>query len=239
MSQRCRDRGHQNAGQFVRAGDHMDRYAKGTGSQDLAEGCLAAAVLAEDRGDAFAAQQSAFVAFRKRAACQQIGDVRQVQGRVDGIDGTHDIAVLRGEAQGADFLAAKGDKDHLSGAAKRADGRFSIGTFDPAVAGLFVPARTMQGQQRNAGRLRGNDSVTRNLVSVRVGGVDQQADVLGLQIGSKPLRAPKTAGAYRHGLARRIGGAARQRQDDGPMGEALRQLAGLGRAPQDQDVCHG
>lgn len=239
MSQRRRHTCHQDAGGFMWSGDHMDRNAKGTGGQDLAVGGTAAAVLTEDRGDAMLGQQVAFVRFGEGAASQEIGDVRQIQGRVDGIDRSHDIAMLRSKAQRADFLAPEGDKDGLRIAAQRPNRCLGIGRLYPQITARFFPAGTMQGQQQNTGFFRGRDCVTRNLVSIGVGGVDQMTDALVPEVSCKPVSATKAASSDRHGLTRRIGGTARQRQDHRQMGKATRQLARFGRAAQNQDFCHG
>ena len=74
-----------------------------------------------------------------------------------------------------------------------------------------------------------------------MGSVDEDVDAFGREIVGKPLGAAEPAGPHRHGLSRRRGGAACERDRDGQVGaigEAFRKPSRLRRATEDEDASH-
>ncbi len=223
----------------VAAVDHDDRKAKRTGGGDLSVGRLATAVLGDDHVDAAVAQQRNLVLDGEGAAGKEIVDRGCGERRLNRIDAADEVMMLRSRIEVEGLLPADREEDAQRRASERNDRIGKRGDARPAIAFGRAPAGALEPDQRRAGCLGGALGVGRNLPREGVGGVDQKVDAVALKKGSQSIGAPESAGAHRHGLRRRIGGAAGKRQRDveiGPQRQPTRQLAGFGGAAQNEDA---
>src|SRR5690606_16855272 len=136
--------------------------------------------------------EPAIVGFGKRTACKNVGSVRNGERRLDGIDASDDIAMVRSALERRKFLPAEGE-EHAPGLAAEQGGRFGrAGYKRPAVARLLHPGRTTQRDNRNSGETRGFGRIGGDARRVRVGRVDQEVDAVFLEMVGQARRTAKT-----------------------------------------------
>ena len=219
--------------------DQNDGKAEAARGGDLAIGGLAAGILADDHIDAMLPQKRLLRLDGERAAGEQVVDMGGGKRRIDGIDATHEIMVLRRRIEGLRLLPADGEEHAARRLAQHRHGPGHRDNPRPAVALDLLPAAPFEAEEWNARRRARRAGIGGNPRCERMGRIDQQVDGLGREIDPKPRRAAKTAGAHRHGLRRGIERAAGERQRDGkigPAGKPAREAARLGRATQYEDA---
>lgn len=222
----------------VAAVDHDHGKAERAGGGDLGVGRLAAAVLGDDHVDAMLAQQRDLILDGEGAAGEQVVGGRG-ERRLDRVDAANEIMMLRGGVEMVGLLPSDREEDAQWRASERDDRLGKRGDARPAIPLDWLPSGALEPDQRRAGRLSGALGIGRNLPGEGVGSVDQKVDAVALKKGSESIGAPEAAGAHRHGLRRRIGGAAGERQRDveiGPQRQPAREIAGLGGAAQNEDA---
>ena len=223
----------------VAAVDHDDGKAERAGGGDLGIGRLAAAVLGDDHVDAMLAQKGDLIHDGEGAAGEEILDRRYGERWFDRIDAADEIMVLRSGIEVEGLLPADGEEHAQRCASERGDRIRERGHARPAIARGRLPSGAFEPDQRRAGLQGRALGIGRNLSGEGVGRVDQQVDAVALKKGRQSLGPTESAGAYRYGLRRRIGGAAGERQRDieiGPQRQPARQIAGLSGAAQNEDA---
>lgn len=230
-------------GAFVPVGlrrtvDHDDRKTKAAGRSEFCVSPRAAGVFRHDKIDVMGLHQGCVGGLGKRAAIDDDFGLRQGQRGFRWVHEAQEVAMLRVGREIGQMHAAHGEHDIARRTLKGRDGRADVGDVGPVIAGLRAPWRPGQRDQRHARRAGGCDGVVAHLAGERVRGVDQMGDLVGAQIGRKPLRPAKPADALRqrltHGAihaARETDGAAEAR-----IGHGARQCGRLGRAAKDQEV---
>ena len=219
--------------------DEKDGQAEGACGGDFCLRGRTTGILADDHIDPMGAQQGDLVFDGKGATGEQVFDIGRLKRRIDRIDATHEIMVLRGRVEGLGLLPSDGQEDTARRFAQRRYRIGNRGNARPAIAGNFFPAEPLQPQQRNAGRIAGSAGIGGNPFGEGMRGVDQKIDRMRFKIGGKPLGAAETAGSHRHGLRRGIERAAGERQRDGETGffaKASGQIARFRRAAQNEDA---
>ncbi len=219
--------------------DEHDGQAENARGDDLAVSGLAAGILADDNLDPVFAKKSDLVFHRERTAGQQVFDLRRIERRIDGIDAAHEIAVLRRGIEGLGLLPADGEEDAARVFPECCNGVRHRGDTRPSVAVRFVPATSLQTQQRNAGLAACGAGIGGNLPGEGMRGVDQEIGRLPTEIVDKAGNAAEATAAHRHGLPGGIDRAAGKRERHGEVVafcQARRKLAGFGRSAQYEDT---
>jgi hypothetical protein len=219
--------------------DHVDAERARRG--DLAVGGVAAAVLRDDDVDRVRAHQRAVARFAERTARGDVGNVRQRQRWIDGIDTAKQITMLRRAGKGLKLAAAERDEDFAAVWSDGGNRGARVADLDPAVAGDGRPRRPLQRYKSNAGRARGGGGVLRHNIRIRMRGVDQRIDALGGEMIREGFRAAKAADAKRYGMGQRRSRAAGERQrhiEFGAYGEPFGQMPRFGGAAENEDFGH-
>ncbi len=224
-----------------RTAQHSHADTQFTRCSDLAVGGAAAAVLGDHGLDAMFRHQSPVIRFAEWAATSHVGHLRQRQRRIDGIDATDQIKVLRGLVEWAELVAAERNKDAARRCLERAHCLTHVAYFGPSVASSRDPWRPPQRQQRDAGLAGSFDGIVGYDASIGMRGVDQKVDTLARQIVRKPCDAAEATAAHGHGLACRRSGAAGERKphiEFGPACQPLRQQSRFCGAAENEDALH-
>lgn len=196
-----------------RARDHHHLDAKQAGRLDLRIGG-AAAVLRDDDVDMVLSQQGALAFQRERAAIKHIVGIDKRRRRIDGIDATDEIEMLRRRFGVMRALPARRQEDMARGGAERCDGSRNALHILPSIARLTVPFGAPQSDRSDRGGFGSDGGVGGNSFGERVRGVDQKIISTGLQkIGERHSTA-ETADTNRNRLSSRFFGAAGQRQEN-------------------------
>ena len=136
----------------------------------------------------------------------------RASGRGRQIDQPDDVGVLRRGLQFGEGEAADPAEDYPRLGANRLDGGGHIWRERPIVAGLRLPGRSFDREQRRArGRSR-IDGVAAHLRGKGVGGVHQHVDTLVPQIADEPFDAAEPAASCRDRLSARRRGPPGERQ---------------------------
>ncbi len=219
--------------------DEQDGQAEGAGGGDFSLRGLSTGILADDHVDPFVAQQGDLVLDGEGAAGKQVFDIGCLERRIDRIDATHEIMVLRGRVEGLGLLPSDGHEDTARRFAEHGHRIGNRRNTRPAIAGNFFPAEPLQPQQRDAGHTAGRAGIGGNPFGEGMRGIDQEIDRMRFKVGGKPLGAAEAAGSHRHGLRDGIERAAGERQRDGETGffaKASGQIARFRRAAQNEDA---
>lgn len=222
--------------------DHLD--AELPRRLNLRIGRRAATVLGDDHLDAMPAQHLQLALQAKRPPAMDVADIGRRQRRLDGIDATDPIVVLRSSI-GIVSLLPSGRQEHPQrGRAKCRDGLRDTLHGNPVISFDRRPCRPAQGKGWNTALSRRLCGIGGDACRERMSRVDHQIDGFVTQIAGKTLCAAEAAAAHWNRLWSRIGGSACERQDNikiGAGGECHRERAGLGRAAQDQyaGLAHG
>ena len=180
--------------------DHHDRQAKRARRLDLGDGCIATRVFRQNNLDAMLAEKLDVVLRREGPARLDEDDVRQSEGRGGQIDEADNVGVLRrglqlGEGEAAD------PAENLPGlGAYRLDSGGHIWRKRPIVAGLRLPGRSFDREQRRAGGRSRFDGMAAHLRGEGVGGIHQHLNALVPKIADEPLDAAKPAASGRDRL---------------------------------------
>jgi hypothetical protein len=225
-----------------RSPQHDDGETERTRRRDLAMGGAAAAVLGGDDFDAVLHEERAFVGLVERTAGGDVGGMRYVERRLDGIDAADEIMVLRRRGEWRDLLASEREEHMARKSAERRDGTYRVADLDPAITCNRGPGWATQRDQRHLREHCGTSRIGGDRGRIGMRRVNENVDARGGEMVREPLRAAESAEAHRHGLPRRCRGAAGERQRDrkiGTVGEALGKLPRLRGAAQYEDACHG
>lgn len=223
----------------LRPVDHDNRQTERAGGRDLAVGSLATAVLRNDDVNSAAGQECDFIVFTERPTGKQVADVRSVERRIDGIDASNQIEMLRGGAEAESFLPANGEKDAAGRFAKCSDGFGKRARTKPPVALLCLPAGTFEPDQRYAGGNGGHFRIFRNLPGERMRGVQEEIETAIVQEIRKPIRTTETTGANRNRLWPGIERPAGKRQhqiESTFLRQQRSKLPRFGRPAQNKDA---
>ncbi len=109
----------------------------------------------------------------------------------------------------------------------------------PAIPRLLLPQGPAQGEKRHAFALACLPRVVRNPNGVGMGGIDEDGNFLGTEIGGKPLHPAETARTGGNGKRARCAGPPRPgigHAESGIAGEALGQSCGFRRAAEEEDA---
>lgn len=222
--------------------DHDDIEPKITRRFDLRVGGAAAAVLRHDNLDPVPEKQLPFVFTIEGTARENVGHLRHLQRRIDGIDAANQIIMQRRCVEMMRLLPADRQK-HVShqrpecgsGIGHRADG-------SPAIARLGLPRRPADGDCGDIGGDCGGGGIGGDFRGEGMRGVYQQVDPFSLQITCEPVRAAEPADANRNRLGQRIGRSSSERQhriELLPGGQQIGQPPCLGRAAQNKNAGFG
>ena len=225
--------------QSRRPSQQNDWYAERACRSNFAIGRRTAAVLRHDDVNGVRAQKLSFLFFGKGSSIENIVSARDGERRVHGIDAANQIVILRGHSKIRDFLATDG-KEHPSGSRSQRIHRLPhVADFRPLIAGHCKPWRSAQAQQRCGGLPGGVQRMGRHRGCIRMGGVDQGADLMAAQVFNEPGNSAEAAGSRGHSLRQWSGGAAGQRQNGCHVGtdcEPFTQQPRLRGAPKNEDV---
>ena len=201
----------------------MQRARRG----DLAVGRRAAAILGDDRIDAVALEQGAILRLAERPARGQIDRLRHGKRRIDGIDASHQIKMLRRGDERRELLPSEREEYAARRLAESLNRPLHCLDLDPMIAGDARPGRTPQRQQLHVRRASGLGGIGGDGGGIGMRRVDQRVDALAAQIFGEALGAAEPADANRHGLRQRLRRAAGERQGHGEIvagGEDARQF---------------
>ena len=221
------------------AGDHQHRYAEQPCRLDLGIGSASAAVLGDDAIDQVLLQQPDFPGEIEGAAIEDADDVGRLQRRIDGIDATHQVEMLREPIGMMRLLPADRQEDAARRGAERRKRRRDIRHLMPLVANNWQPGLATESKKRDIGNLGRISGVGRDLPRKGMGGIDHHLDALGFEKVGETRTAAEAADADRRTLGERLlrpPGQRQQNVDAFVLRKLLRQQPSLGRAPQDQDA---
>ena len=196
---------------------------------DLAVGCGASAILADQDLDTMRHQQRAVVGLAKWTATKNVGRVRNREWRVHGVDSADEVAVLRRFDKWPQFFATQRDK-HPPRCGSQGLHRFAdIVDFIPAISGYRRPAWPFERQKPHAASGCGAQRIGRNHRRVGVRSIDQGVEALRSQKRGEPLATAETTNPHWHrlnGWPRRASGKRhhhlKPRADDKPFGQLPR-----------------
>ena len=236
--QRLLHRADRGQGSFGRAFDEDDRNVQFSGRRDLAVGGAAAAVLGDDAVDAMRDQQGMLIRFAERPCRKDVTDIRQGQGRLDGIDAAHEIGMLRRAFEQRRFLPTDGQENTARHIAQRRDGFVHARNAGPEVARLALPGRAAKGEGGDAGFEGCLGGIVRNTGREGVCGIDEKIEAFGSQRPRKTIGAAKAADAGGHGLRHRCAGAAGERKHHAMrcFCQGIGQRAGFRGAAENEDM---
>lgn len=233
------DRSDRRHGGSGRARDHDKLDAEQAGGLDLGISGRTTAVLGNDRVDAIFPHELYLAFEREGTAVEYVFDVSQSERRIDGIDATHEVEMLRRDLRVMGTLSACRQKDAPKGRAKRGDGSGNIRHDMPVIAGFRNPLRADERDGGNAGAFHCRRGIGRNALGERMGGVDQQIVTSRHQEFGKAFRPAEAADADGNGLFGWCLRAAGQRQQDVEIvsaGKLRGKPARLACAAQDQNA---
>ncbi len=196
----------------------------------LAISCWSTAVFGDDQIDFVVAQKRQFARFVKRASGENITDMGQGERWLDRVNAANDIMMLRGLQNRAKFLTAKRHKNALGCFSGLGNGLFNSGDLLPLIPLNRKPWCPAQSEKLKVGLADCGDSICGYVHRKRVGGINQNGNVLRDQIACEPFCTTKAASAHRHGLSCRVFGATGQRQGDVEVGarrQSFSQQAGF------------
>ena len=226
---------------LVRSCHDDDRQAESPCGRDLRIGRSTTGIFGHDHVDALALHQCALGGFVEGRAVADGDHVRHRQRIADGLDGAHEIGVLRRSGEGREFEPTHGEEDAAGRLPQRMNSLCHGSHVDPAVAILRLPRRAAQGEQRHAGLRAGLGRVAGHHGREGMRGVDHRLDPLLRQEAGKPLHAAEAADAGRDRQRARVAGAAghgQKRFEVGAAGQKRRERGGFRGAAQNEDA-HG
>ena len=165
--------------------------------------------------------------------------MRHGERRVDGVDASHEIDMLRRRLEGTKLLPPESEENTSRRLAERFGRIFHRIHLGPDIAGRFNPWRPAEREQGDRCGPHRLDRIGGHGGSVRVCGIDQHVDTLGAEILSKTFSAAEAAPPDRNRLRQRLRGASGKRQSHGEIlarCERASQLAGLRGAAKDEDA---
>lgn len=221
--------------------DHQGSKAELARGNQLGLGPAAAGVFGDNQRDPVAVQQLQIIGGQKRAARDLNTVLRQGEWVGWRIDEAQEIMVLRLAGEIAQVLPPDGKEDPLRRATQSLNRSRNIGQVLPVIAGASRPGRPLQRQKRRAGDCAGGKRIAADLRGKGMGGVDHRRDLVIAEKCGQPVRPAKAADALRDRLGARGLGPARIGEQRRPAhgGHRLGQLAGLGRAAEDEELLHG
>lgn len=220
--------------------DHHDGQAQRPRRLQLGAGAVAARVLGDDDIDAMLDHQGAVVLGREGPPSQDHDGVGQGQGAVGAIDQPKQVMVPGMPREIRQMLAPDRQKHPAS---RRAEGQRRaghVGDVMPAVARAGTPWRPLEGDQGQARARRGGDRIRAHAGGEGMGGVDQMADALAMQIIDEAVHPAEAADARGQGLRhRRLGppGIGIAAVDPG-FRQRAGEAAGVLRAAEDEGTDH-
>jgi hypothetical protein len=223
----------------LRAPHHDDRNSEISRGLDLCVGRRSAAVLADNDVDAFVAHELLFGRPGERPACKNKSMPRQRHDVSWPIDRAHDVAMLWRPREGRQLQPAVGKQDTSRTISKSPNCRIDVINHNPPIAGLLLPSRPGEGNERNVRTLASAPRMLRDAHCERMGRVDHRIDVLRHEIGEKSIGPAKTANSGRDRRQHGVFSATGERQyrfDGGILAETLRQHAGFSGASKDKNA---
>jgi len=194
--------------------NHNDRYFQLACSRDLAVTCRAAAIFGYDAFNAVFHKQLSLAVFFKRAAIQNILDIRNIQRWLDRVDTSHNVMMPRSFLEREKLLASKSNK-YFSGKSVQSRNRsFDIRNILPKIIRQRLPGRTAEGDQPCSRLFCRICRMMRHGGGIRMGGINEKINLLLFQISGQSVNAPESANPYRNRLFQRIFGSACKRQDN-------------------------
>lgn len=226
---------------LFRPGDHDHGEAELASRCELGGGGISAGVLRDDNFDSGVPEQRFLFRCAERAAPeQQLRMGRQILP-IRRLDGAYEITMLGRGLESGDLLTADGEENAGRPLTESERSLLQASGLDPAIAGLRVPGRTDEGEQRKPRRLRRRDRVLRDPRGEGMGGIHQGGDVLSGQPLGEACRTAEPADAARNRLSRGRCGASGQGKDRRKTEiarEALGQGVGFRGAAENEDS-HG
>lgn len=216
---------------------HDYRQSKRPSGNQFARGSGATGILGHDDVYAVLCKQLPFGCFLERAACcDQLGLRWQRRG-VGRIDAADEVAVPGCGGESGKILLADGEEHPARRPAQRFGGGRHVRDNRPTVARAWLPRRTADDDEGNAGGLGGGFGMARDLFGKGMRGVNQCVDALGAQVSDQPINASESADApgdgRRNGRARAPGKRER-RLKPWIVGEGAGESRGFAGAAQDQ-----
>ena len=218
---------------------HDHRKMQPARGGDLAVSSLAAAILGEDGVDTVALEQHPILSLAKRSTRGQIDRLGHGKRRIDGIDASHQIKMLRRRGERRELLPPEREKH---AARRRAEGIYRLLhglDLNPMIASDGTPCGPSQRQQRRMSDAGGLNGIGGDGGGVWMRRIDQGIDPLGAQIFGKAVSAAEPADTQRNGLRQRLRGAAGERQRHGEVGAGGKragQFPRFRRAAKDEDT---
>lgn len=155
---------------------HDHGNAEGAGGGDLAVGGLAAAIARDDEIDATLLEKTSFIELGERPAIDDVLRSRQCDGRIDRINATNDVRMLRLGDKRLELPAPDRKEDDAWRVAKLGDGLFYAADIDPGIAGDGLPRLPLQHDQRQTDFSRCQSRIARDVLRERVRGIDENVD---------------------------------------------------------------
>lgn len=181
---------------------------------------FAARVLAHYAADAVRAHQRNLVLQAEWSALPDHLNVGRQVRFIRPIDRPHDVDMMRGRAEGADFLTADGQQNSLWLCSDGAGGVIETINANPFVAVARVPRRAHYARDRNVAKSRGLDGIARNTRRERMRRIDDGIDAAVACPARKARSTAETADPRLDGMPLRRRSPASQRQRDGKAGVA-------------------
>jgi hypothetical protein len=229
--------------------DHHHRQTEIACGLDLRGREIAAGISGHHDFDAVVLQQRVVTGAVERSARHDHLGTGQWQRAARRIDQADQIDMLRMSGELVERLPPDPEKYPARRRAERFGRRREIVDLDPVIAGLALPRRTLQGQQRHGGNGARLDRVGAHLRGERVSGVDDAFDLLRNKVVFQAIDAAKAANTPGNRRRRRAFGAAGIRQyriNAGIIRYRFGEPVSVGGAAEDQDTqssgqggCHG
>lgn len=222
-----------------RSSQQNDRQLQRACSRHLAVGRLPAAVLRHQYFDAMALHERTLRSFGERSAIKQVLRMGNRQRRLDTIDTSNQIVVLRRLGKRCDFLPANREQYMTRFASQSSRGRWCVIDVEPTVTGCCRPRGAAERNHWCAAVSCSVERVSRHGCRIGMRGVDEGGDFVDSQIPHQAFGATESPASRRHCLSLWIESGAGQRQrhrEFGARSQRLAQLPGFSGAPQYQNV---
>lgn len=229
---------HFQSGRQRRTRDHNDGQVERSGGVQFRDGTVTTGVFGNDQLHAMLSHQLGIAGDVKRATRNNDRVLRHRRRRGRFVDQPENVMVLRLRREKCQMHATYGQHDPLRWPVQCVDGGRDIGDLMPTICVGRLPWWSGQRNHRYACRFASRDGVATDLLSERVGRIDNMGNLLISQVADQPVHTAEATNAMLDRLRAwpLNASSVRKCRVDVAFGNHLRQIACLGRAAQDQEV---
>lgn len=219
--------------------DQYDRQMQLARRNDLGIGGGTAAVFGNDHINLVGNEYRPLRLLNEWPHIDDVLRMRHIQRRLNPVNGSDPVVVLRRTQQRREPLSAARDEDAARYIAQHFDRALHVRHLRPNISLLPPPGRARQCNHGGVGSLRCVARVFRDLLGKRMRRIDQAGDLRVDDVSHQAVDSPEAAATGTNGLRQWRLGSACQRQRDRHVAsglQAFREQAGLRGAPENQHV---